>query len=291
MHNPPGSLIVTDPGVSGTTRTHPGEEVRSPLHNHLVETRPIIVGVNTMATELRKTGISVVGDLPWGAHFCYFYETKQDLLDVLIPYFKTGLENKEFCLWVISNSELLTVHEATNALRRYLPDLDRYVAEQSIEVVAHKDWFLMGGTFDLYKVANRFREKLDEVLARGYAGMRVNGSPAWLYRPDDNELITFEKEVDKLFPGLRIVASCTYPIAGSAASELLDVADAHRFVITRRHGNWEILETPELAQTRAELKKLSEELEQRVIERTRELSAANHALRREILQRQQAVDQ
>ena len=90
-----------------------------------------------MAEELRKTGISVVGDLPWGAHFCYFYETKQDLLDILIPYFKTGLENKEFCLWVISNSELLTVQEATSALRDALPDLDRYVAERSIEVVRH----------------------------------------------------------------------------------------------------------------------------------------------------------
>jgi len=239
-----------------------------------------------MTSELRKTGISVVGDVPWGTHFCYFYETKQDLLDILIPYFKTGLENQEFCLWVISDSELLTEQEATNALRKALPDLDRYVAERSIEVVSHNDWFLIGGTFDLYKVANRFKEKLDEALARGYAGMRLNGSPAWLYRPDDGELVTFEKEVDKLFPDLRVIASCTYPIAGSAAGELLDVADAHRFVITRRRGNWEILETPELMQTRAELKKLSEELEQRVIERTRELAATNQELRKEIAERQ-----
>src|SRR2546429_3936641 len=241
-----------------------------------------------MSSELRKTGISVVGDVPWGTHFCYFYETKQDLLDILIPYFKTGLENQEFCLWVISDSELLTEQEATKALRKALPDLDRYVAERSIEVVSHNDWFLIRGTFDLYKVANRFKEKLDEALARGYAGMRLNGSPAWLYKDDDNELVTFEKEVDKLFPDLRVIASCTYPIAGSAAGELLDVADAHRFVITRRRGNWEILETPELVQTRAELKKLSEELEQRVIERTTELSAANEALRREIVQRHEA---
>ena len=107
-----------------------------------------------MSTELRKSGISAVGDLPWGAHFCYFYETKQDLLDILIPYFKTGLENKEFCLWVISNSELLTVEEATSALRNALPDLDRYVAERSIEVVGHEEWFLSGNIFDPYKVAD-----------------------------------------------------------------------------------------------------------------------------------------
>ena len=57
-----------------------------------------------MAIELRKTGISVVGDMPWGIHFCCFYETKEDLLDILVLYFKVGLENNEFCLWVISSS-------------------------------------------------------------------------------------------------------------------------------------------------------------------------------------------
>ena len=104
-----------------------------------------------MAIELRKTGISVVGDMPWGTHFCCFYETQEDLLDILVPYFKVGLENDEFCLWVISSSELLTVEEATSALRKALPDLDRYMAEGSIQVVAHDEWFLEGRAFDLHR--------------------------------------------------------------------------------------------------------------------------------------------
>jgi hypothetical protein len=34
-----------------------------------------------MATEMRKTGVDAVGDVvSWGAHFCLFYETKEDLL-------------------------------------------------------------------------------------------------------------------------------------------------------------------------------------------------------------------
>src|SRR3981081_1670870 len=105
-----------------------------------------------MATELRKTGISVVGDVPWGTHFCYFYETKQDLLDILVPYFKTGLESKEFCLWIISNSELITVEEAKGALGRAVSDLDRYLAEGSIELVSHDQWFLKDGAFDFRRV-------------------------------------------------------------------------------------------------------------------------------------------
>jgi hypothetical protein len=49
-----------------------------------------------MATEMRKTGVDVVGDMvAWGAHFCLFYETKEDLLDTLISYCKSGLEREE----------------------------------------------------------------------------------------------------------------------------------------------------------------------------------------------------
>ena len=244
-----------------------------------------------MKSELRKTGISVVGDLPWGAHFCFFYETKQDLLDILIPYFKTGLENKEFCLWVISNSELLTVEEAMSALRNALPDLDRYVEERSIEVVGHEDWFLRGKTFDSHTVANRFRKKLNEALARGYAGMRVNGSPAWLYDAGPQELRKFEAELDKLFPNERTIASCTYPLASIGGEDIFDLVRTHQFAIARRQGEWAALETPELIQAKAEIRRLNEQLEQRVNERTDELVAANEALKNEITERRSTEEE
>ena len=81
---------------------------------------------------LRKSGISAVGDMPWGAHFCHFYETKQDLLKILVPYFKAGLENNEFCLWVVAAP--ITGAEATRALRQAVPDLEQHLANQSMEI-------------------------------------------------------------------------------------------------------------------------------------------------------------
>ena len=242
-----------------------------------------------MAEELRRTGISVVGDVPWGTHFCSFYETQHDLLDIVIPYFKTGLEDDEFCLWIISKSELLTAQEARNTLQKALPDLDRYMSKRSIEVVGHDDWFL-NGHFDLHRVANRFKEKVDEALGKGFAGMRVNGSPAWIQTKDPEQLREFEEEVDVLFRHEPIIASCTYPLGENRAAFLLDVARNHQFAITRRHGNWEVLETPELKQAKREIKRLNEELEDRVIERTRQLALANEELRKEIAERKRAED-
>jgi hypothetical protein len=71
--------------------------------------------LSAMEIDTRKTGIDIVGNIPWGTHFCLLYETKEDLLDILVSYCKAGLENKEFCMWVVAQP--LTVEESTNALK------------------------------------------------------------------------------------------------------------------------------------------------------------------------------
>lgn len=44
--------------------------------------------------EMRVTGVEAIGEVPRGTHFCQFYASKQDLLDILVPYFKAGLEER-----------------------------------------------------------------------------------------------------------------------------------------------------------------------------------------------------
>jgi MEDS: MEthanogen/methylotroph, DcmR Sensory domain len=38
------------------------------------------------------------------------------------------------------------------------------------------------GQFNAKQISNEWIEKLDQALARGYDGMRVNGNEAWLER-------------------------------------------------------------------------------------------------------------
>jgi DNA-binding CsgD family transcriptional regulator len=53
---------------------------------------------------------------------------------------------------------------------------------------------------------------------------------------------------------------CTYALGASRAVDLLDVVRAHQFTVTRRRGQWEFLETPELKQAKREIKNLSDAL-------------------------------
>jgi PAS domain S-box-containing protein len=252
------------------------------LTHHLPITEP-------MANSLRPTGISVIGDVRWGTHFCYFYETKQDLLDTLVLYFKAGLENKEFCLWVVSPP--LTVEEAKRAFGGGVADLDRHLAEGSLEIHGHDEWYLNNGRCDTKRVLLGWSEKLNKALARGYAGMRASGDTAWIQEDDWRIFYEYEKELDALIADQRRIILCTHPLATSPGNQIFDVARIHQVAVARRHGSWEMLETPELKQAKAEIKRLNDELEQKVEERTRELAASNEALKRQIIERQEAERQ
>lgn len=227
--------------------------------------------------EMRKTGIDIVGEMPWGSHFCLFYETRQDLLDILTSYFKAGLESGEFCLWVVA--EPLTIDDATKALQDAMPDFGRYLSNSSIEIVPAPEWYLQGGMFDLKRVTAAWHEKLFRASARGYVGVRVTGDTAWLRGKDWKDFCEYEESLNEAVANQRLAVLCTYPLAACGAVEILDVVRTHQFALAKRHGGWDRIETAGLKQAKAEIKRLNDELELRVIERTNQLALASEALR------------
>ena len=233
--------------------------------------------MTAVSTETRKTGIEVVGDMPWGTHFCLFYETKEDLLEILTSYCRAGLESGEFCLWIVA--EPLTVEEATGALKDTVPGFSRYLADSSIEIVSARDWYLSGGTFDLKRVTAGWLEKLARASAKGYVGVRVTGDTAWLQKKDWKHFCEYEEGLNEAVANQRLAVLCTYPLAACGAMEILDVVRTHQFAVAKRHGDWDVIETAGLKLAKEEIKRLNDELEQRVLERTSQLMLASEALR------------
>ena len=239
--------------------------------------------------DLRKTGIDILGDIPWGTHFCQFYETKEDLLELLVPFFKAGLEHNEYCLWIIADP--MTADDALHALKKIIPHFQQYIEKKSIEILPYMDWFMTTGKFHAKQVSNAWIEKLDEALARGYDGMRVNGNETWLERNGWENFMEYERGLHKIFKSRRIIGLCTYPLSVADGGMVLDVAHAHEAVIAKRKGLWEILEHPEIKKLKAELQQRGDELEQRVAERTSELAKLIEQLKQEVNERKKAEEQ
>ena len=149
-----------------------------------------------MGDSLRKSGIDIIGDIPWGTHFCQFYQTKEDLMDILVPYFKAGLENNEFCMWV--TSQPLDVKDAEEALRRAVPDIDAYFEKGQIEIIPCTYWYAKEGVFDSKRVLNGWIETLNHARASGYDGLRLSGNTSWLEKEGWNGFVQYEEEVDNI---------------------------------------------------------------------------------------------
>ncbi|MDB4876942.1 MAG: sensory transduction histidine kinase [Gemmatimonadetes bacterium] len=222
-----------------------------------------------MSAQTRPTGISVVGDVPWGMHFSLFYDSAQDLLDAVVPYFAAGLNAGELCVWVPSEPSVERL--AAEALRELVPDFDQRMERRDIEFFQPDDFYRQNGRFDRDAVMAKWRQWGARLQHDGHPGLRVSGNLTWLTRLDWPLFGEYEQALNDFLSARRMLVLCTYRLAGAAAADMLDVARAHHFVIARRRGEWEVLEREALAQSKDELHRLNEQLEARVAERTSQL--------------------
>jgi len=191
-------------------------------------------------TEMRQSGIALVGELPWGTHFCQFYKTKKDLTDMLVPYFKAGLENNEKC--VLVTSDFFSEADAKNTFKKNIPGFAACLEKGQMEIFPYTDWYLKGGNFDLQRTLNMWMEKHDAAVSAGYAGLRVSGNPYWIDNKKDwDDFAAYEAEINKVIGGTKLLVLCTYSLKKCGVSEILDVVKNHEFTLAMNQGVWQVI--------------------------------------------------
>ena len=209
--------------------------------------------------QLRDSGIPLLGETPWGAHICMFYETEGDLLDSCISFFEAGLQSNEFCVWVVS--EPLTVETALAALREGIADSSEYLDKGQFQILPGEEWYLRDGRFDPQEILSEIGKILAEALTRGFEGVRGSGNALWLGSPLWKEFYQYEQYLDDALAGQKLLVLCTYRLGVSRATDVLDVARAHQCSIARRRGRWELLEPAGVRQAKREIDRLNSALE------------------------------
>ena len=194
-----------------------------------------------MGENLRKSGIDIVGNVPWGTHFCQFYQTKEDLMDILAPYFEAGLINNEICIWITSQPS--EAEEAKVAMRRIVPDFDVYLEQGQIEIFPYTHWYFKDSVFDSEGILNGWVEKLNQALANGYDGLRLSGNTFWLKKEDWKEFANYEENLDNIIDNSHIMALCTYSLDSCNTIEIIKIIFNHQFALIKRDGRWEQIES------------------------------------------------
>lgn len=214
-------------------------------------------GVGPMTHALRKSEIPLMETVPWGAHLALFYETERDLLDSCAAYFAAGLQNNESCLWAVVDT--ITVEAARQALQDAIPDFDRHETAGGIELVPGREFFCRHGVFDVKLLIENRRDRYRRARERGFDGLRISGN-AWAAASERGQYFEFRRELDRAAKGDAILALGTYELGTSRAMDVLDVARTHHLTFARRRGEWQFMETPELEQANAHIRRLNEAL-------------------------------
>lgn len=175
-------------------------------------------------------------DLPWGSHVCQFYNGKEDLLEMLVPYFKQGLERNEVCVWLVAD---LTVKEAANALEAVVPDLDRYLAKGQMHIRHYTELYTNpdGTVKRSDQLSDEFAAMGSTVKAQGFAGLRASGSVSWVDNEESmSRFMDYETKVNLAIQNDSIMAVCTYPAQSAALSRCRELIHNHgQFFVKRGH--------------------------------------------------------
>lgn len=183
---------------------------------------------------LRKAGITFIDDIPWGTHICSFFETKDDLLEILIPYFKAGLENNEFCMWIVS--EPISVNEATDVLKNAISEYESYLPQ--IEILHDSQCYTKNGDFLGEEVLQGWSAKVNNAITKGYEGLRLCGSTTWLNNRIWKTFMDYEAGVEKEIGRLKMIALCPYEFGMCGLHEILDVVNNHQFSFIKSKNDW-----------------------------------------------------
>lgn len=262
--------------VKQTKHLPDDDKSRATEHRLKAASQPVAGGEKEA---LRHAGIDILGDVPWGTHFCLFYHTKQDLIDILVPYFKEGLKNNEFCMWV--TSEPLNAQDAKKSLKRVVRNIDSYIEKAQIEILDYSNWYIKTGAFEADSVLQGWVQKHDQAIKNGFDGLRLTGNTLWLEKKDWRKFIEYEAVVNSVIGKYKMLAVCTYSLDKCGASEILDVESNHQFAFIKRQGDWRIIQSSERKQAHEQLKAANQQLDasnQQLRATQEELRKLNHDL-------------
>lgn len=169
---------------------------------------------------------AVLAAIRHGTHVCAFYETEEDLLDLVGQFFAAGVRRGDLCLWVMPEGM----------------DPDP-IARIGVEVHSAADTYLQGTAFESGPLVGLWDKKLSEALALNHTGLCASGHTCWLQQRDWQAFMEYENQLNDVIAGKPISLLCTYPLSACKAGDILDVVRAHEVALAKQRKRWAVIES------------------------------------------------
>lgn len=166
------------------------------------------------------------------------YRDIEELTELLVAYFKQGIERGDHCLWTVKDSQ--AAERAKNELEKAGVDVEKYITSSQLEI-------LPTGTLSksILLLESAVKELVDErsgkAFSEKFSGFRMNldiNSAVSSFKPCLERL---EKSLEEISPDNRnLTFLCTYPLEELSGSILLELVE-EKDVLFKRKGKWEYL--------------------------------------------------
>lgn len=164
-----------------------------------------------------------------GRHFYQFYKTPEDFYRILIPYFQSGLEKQEACVWLVS--EKIGVDKTLHLCETQIPRFWFYFASGQFQILSAENWYLTDGVFDEAKAISHADSIFKHTIEQGYTRLRAAGDVASIPKKDWPLVHAYEEKVHSWIRNYPIIALCAYPIVECSLFDTKSIVTSHDDVL------------------------------------------------------------
>ena len=153
-------------------------------------------------------------DLRWGDRVCHFYRSEDELLSLVLPYFRQGLADGERCVWITSHAA-----PSPKARQAIAALADSQYSPDQLELMDADEWS--------HDVDGWTREE-SRALGQGYHGVRACG-----------EALQLEERT----AALRIKVLCTYSTERTDRAAVPAIIRSHHAALVKHQHYWQRIPT------------------------------------------------
>jgi hypothetical protein len=171
-----------------------------------------------------------------GDHVCVFYRSEEQLMETLVPYIADGLRKGERCFCA---QKAMVGRQLIYDLNFLGVDTDKAIKHGTLEIHTEDEAYFPNKRFEPWAMMDMLLLSIDDALAKGYSGFRTAGELSWAARGKNecDQVLGYEKMVEKGFPGRAATGLCQYDVNAFSPEILESVMEAHRLNVLNAKPN------------------------------------------------------
>ncbi|MGE5613522.1 MAG: MEDS domain-containing protein [Bacillota bacterium] len=197
-----------------------------------------------MDSNLRDSGIKVIGNIPWGTHIAQLYDSPLECCKVVMPFIQQGLRNNEFCVWIYNKDE--NYEEIKSVIRKHFKDLNKYIDSGCLRLIPHTEWYFKDYKFQEIRVNKQWKELIKYALDCGFDGLRAVANTSWVSGRYSRSFSHYERKVNSIMSELPFIAICQYDANKVDTFEIAEILKNHSYVIVKNGIKLKVLKNVEL---------------------------------------------